>query len=348
MDNNRLYYIDGLKGLSALIVVLCHIGIVVWGMNVNGIRPIWLTFPFVRELFNGNLAVYIFVILSSILTCHNIEVYKDEILVKYKSIITKRYFRIFFPVGLVICVMFLSNELGLFYAEEYGIKTGNKWLIGQYTVYQNLIYSLIMSPFGKCGSVLNVGWMLYLVFIGTFIVVILDLMLRGKKLGTMTMVCLFCMLLALWYDYRYISVIFGFFLYHFFVNYKEKKKYFGFLFLVSFLLLEFRRHSELCNILQASSLIGLVYSTYSLQKLLSNKPLVWVGKVSFNLYLLQLFVIYSFTCRIAYNMDMNDTMAQFIVFSSSITLIILFSWLWKKHIDPITEKAIKKVVLLLN
>ena len=63
------------------------------------------------------------------LTCHGIERHRDKLLERYRYIVLKRYFRLVIPVGVIIVAMYLLNLLGLFYAEEYGAKTNNEWLM---------------------------------------------------------------------------------------------------------------------------------------------------------------------------------------------------------------------------
>lgn len=348
MNNSRLHYVDGLKGISALFVALCHTGIVVWGLNESSNRPLFTTTPFIKDCFNGNFAVWIFVILSSLLICHGLEINKSDILHQYQKVVTKRYFRLFFPVGVVIILMFVCHKLGFFYAEEYGRITNNEWLIGQYIPISGLFQSLLMAPFGKCGPVLNVGWMLYYIFLGTFIIVILDMIMRGKSPFTVIILSSFCVLMAFWYDFRYISVIYGFFLYNFGKVILRKRCVWFCLFLIIFIFSEFYKHTELWNLIRAAAMVGGVYCSPFLQKIFSTKVLVWLGKLSLNIYLLQLLVLYVFTCRIANCLDMSYGISQFFVLSTTLTIIIMLSWLWSCLVDPLVEKVTRFTISYLE
>lgn len=100
---------DGLKGISAIIVVLQHTLVTIFGLSVsNGFR-----IPILHNLWDGNFAVSIFIILSTILTCHGIEKHRNELLTRYRYIVLKRYFLLVVPVGVIIIAMYLLNLAGL-------------------------------------------------------------------------------------------------------------------------------------------------------------------------------------------------------------------------------------------
>lgn len=68
MENHgRLYWIDGLKGIYAIIVVAAHVYAAV---SINLIEE---NTPLVHILWDGNFAVSAFIILSSMLTCYSLE-----------------------------------------------------------------------------------------------------------------------------------------------------------------------------------------------------------------------------------------------------------------------------------
>lgn len=121
----RLDWVDGLKGISAIIVVLQHTLVTIFSVSASENFRI----PVLHHLWDGNFAVSVFIILSTMLTCHGIERHRDKLLERYRYIVLKRYFRLVIPVGVIIVAMYLLNLLGLFYAEEYGAKTNNEWLM---------------------------------------------------------------------------------------------------------------------------------------------------------------------------------------------------------------------------
>ena len=210
-QEHRLDWVDGLKGISALIVVLQHTLVTIFGLSVsNGFR-----IPILHNLWDGNFAVSIFIILSTILTCHGIEKHRNELLTRYRYIVLKRYFRLVVPVGVIIIAMFLLNLAGLFYAEEFGAKTNNNWLMHSTETLIHLPGNILCAPLGGCYTILRVGWMLKYVFLGTMWVVILDLLLAERKNISKLFLLAICTYIAWKCDFYYINVVSGYALYTF-------------------------------------------------------------------------------------------------------------------------------------
>lgn len=215
MTNNvlpsRLDWVDGLKGISAIVVVLQHIVVTIYGVSASES----LRIPIVHNLWDGNFAVSAFIILSTILTCHGIEKHREDLLKRYRYIVLKRYFRLLVPVGVVIVAMYLLNLAGLFYAEEFGAKTNNTWLMHSTETLVHLPGNILCAPLGGCYTILRVGWMLKYVFLGTMWVIILDLLLAGRKWMSRLFLLVICAYIAWKCDFYYINVVVGYALYSF-------------------------------------------------------------------------------------------------------------------------------------
>lgn len=330
--NERLNWVDGLKGVSAIIVVLNHIVCTLIGTSIfyEPSQP-----PLVHNLYDGNFAVSIFIILSSILVCHSLNSYRDNILKRYHILILKRYFRLLVPVGSIVIIMYLSNLCGLFYAEEYGAKIGNGWLMGQYIELKDLFGCVFAAPLGKCYKVLNVGWMLGYVFFATFWVIAMDILTYGKSMKVKLVLLICCYYLAFRIDFYYINVVFGFSLYNF-RNYLSKTPWnWIFLFgaISGFIISDLIKYTEMWNMLRAILVVTMVVCSGVLQKLFSLTLLKWLGKISLNIYLLQLFILYLYTCRVADIMP--DTLTtQIFLYVSSLLLIIIIAWAFSKYLEP--------------
>lgn len=349
IENNtevHLDWVDGLKGISAIIVVINHTICTLVGaaMLYQPDQP-----PIIHNLYDGNFAVSIFIILSSILICHGLEKHRDNILKRYHYLVLKRYFRILIPVGFIVIVMYLSNILGLFYAEEYGTKTGNDWLMGQYIELKDLFGCVFAAPLGKCYKVLNVGWMLGYIFIATFWVILMDILTYGKSEKVKLILLLICYYVALRIDFYYINVVAGFGLYSF-RNYIGKTPWKWILIIgaiVGFVVSDFIKYTEMWNMLRAILLVTMVFCSVFLQKLLSFKLLKWLGKISLNIYLLQLFVLYTFTCRIADIMPISS-ICNIVLYMSTILLVVIVAWLFSIFIEPPLNKVTEVITQKLR
>ena len=208
--NNRLGWVDGAKGLSAIIVVLCHTLVTIDGVGITtSFRP-----TITHNLWDGNFAVSVFIILSTILICHSIEMHRDQLMSRYRYLVLKRYFRLLIPVGAVILIMYFANLLGLFYAEEYGIKTGNQWLTGITESLLHLPGVILFAPLGGAYTVLRVTWMLPYVCLGTMWVVVLDILLSHRQLYSQLILLSFCTYIAWKCDFYYVNVVYGYALYN--------------------------------------------------------------------------------------------------------------------------------------
>lgn len=206
---SRLGWVDGLKGISAIIVVLQHTLVTLLGISSSTTYRL----PIIHNLWDGNFAVSVFIILSTILICHGIEQHREQLLERYRYIVMKRYFRLVIPVGTVIVIMYLLNIAGLFYAEELGAKTGNRWLMNTTETLVHLPGNILCAPLGGCYTILRVGWMLKYVFLGTMWVIILDLLLAGKNWKSKLFLLTICTYIAWKCDFYYINVVAGYALY---------------------------------------------------------------------------------------------------------------------------------------
>lgn len=294
----RLDWVDGLKGISAIIVVLQHTLVTIYGVSTSEAFRI----PVVHNLWNGNFAVSVFIILSTILTCHGIELHREKLLNRYRYIVLKRYFRLLVPVGVIIIAMYLLNLMGLFYAEEFGAKTNNGWLMHSTETWVHLPGNILCAPLGGCYTILRVGWMLKYVFLGTMWVVVLDLLLAGRKWRSKLFLLAICAYIAWKCDIYYMNVVVGYALYSF-----RKELQFGGARNVVLSLILFAMFSvsdiyyvgDDWNIFRAICLVSMICLLKNTQTFLGKKTLVWLGKISMNIYLLHMTVLYMITCRMA-------------------------------------------------
>lgn len=211
-------WIDGLKGLSALIVVFHHLCLTFMGTDTFFAQyPSFV--PVARNFVNGNFAVHIFIILSSYLLFCKLSSAQD-LLEIYKATIVKRYFRIMFSVGFVILLMYLFYYSGCFYAEEYGLLTHNKWLVGQHAPLSKLPMYILQCPIGFTSPVLNVGWMLGFIYFGNILAVIMDIIFRNKKIYSVLLLTLvLTLVIKRNFSFYYYNVVFAYML-----AYMDKKK----------------------------------------------------------------------------------------------------------------------------
>ena len=338
----HLDWVDGLKGVSAIIVVLQHILVTIFGLSVSENFRI----PVAHNLWDGNFAVSVFIILSTILTCHGIEKHRNELLKRYRYIVLKRYFRLVVPVGVIIVIMYLLNLAGLFYAEEFGAKTNNSWLMNSTETLIHLPGNILCAPLGGCYTILRVGWMLKYVFLGTMWVVILDLLLAERKNISKLFLLAICTYIAWKCDFYYINVVSGYALYTFRneLLYGGAKKYILlFALLLIFCVSDLYFKTDQWNMVRAICIVSLVFISNCSIKILSIKPLVWLGNISMNIYLLHMMVLYMITCRMVDMMSLAITDIT-LMFAVTLILTLIFACFYTKWIERFLNNAVDKLL----
>lgn len=343
---SRLDWVDGLKGISAIIVVLQHTLVTIFGVSASENFRI----PVLHNLWDGNFAVSVFIILSTMLACHGIEKHRVKLLERYRYMVLKRYFRLVIPVGVIIVAMYLLNLLGLFYAEEFGAKTNNEWLMHSTETLVHLPGNILCAPLGGCYTILRVGWMLKYVFLGTMWVIILDLLLQDRRWNSKLFLLTICIYIAWKCDFYYVNVVIGYALY------AARNKCLGFrggryimvvLLLLVFCLSDISLKSNEWNMIRANCLVGCVCLLPSSRKVLGLKPISWFGKISMNIYLLHMMVLYMITCRMAdaLSLSLVDVSLMFVV---TLVVTIILAYGYTKYVEvrvnKLTDKVLEKIV----
>lgn len=339
---NRLYWVDGLKGICAVIVVLQHTLVTIFGLSVSENFRI----PIIHTLWDGNFAVSAFIILSTILTCHGIEKHRKGLLKRYRYIVLKRYFRLLVPVGVIIVMMYLLNLAGLFYAEEFGAKTNNSWLMNSTETLIHLPGNILCAPLGGCYTILRVGWMLKYVFLGTMWVVILDLLLAERKNSSKLFLLAICTYIAWKCDFYYINVVSGYALYTFrdeLLCGGTKKYILLLVLLLIFCVSDLYLKTDQWNMVRAICIVSLVFISNCSIKILSIKPLVWLGNISMNIYLLHMMVLYMITCRMVDMMSLSITDIT-LMFAVTLILTLIFAYFYTKWIERFLNNAVDKLL----
>lgn len=342
MNNSRLLWVDSMKGICAIIVLCSHIFVTLSTYDVyDGART-----PILHNIWDGNFAVHIFILLSALLTCYGIDRHRENVVAYYKQIVLKRYFRLLLPVGVIVLLMFLFQKFGLFYAEEYGQKTNNGWLIGQYISFKELPGSIFAAPLGKCYKVLNVGWMLGYVFFSTFWVIILDLLCVGRSAKSRIVLLVICGFICLRTDFYYFNVVVAYTLYSFRDMGKISRWLIGLSCIVVFVASDFVKYTDMWSMLRAICVVSLVFYSTRL-KFVIGKISPNMGLISLNIYLLQLMVIYIFTCRMADSLP--DTYgAKAMLYVSTILITVLFAYFYTRYIESNLNKISSRILQIFS
>lgn len=331
----RIKYLDGIKGICCYLVFLQHFCNVGFAIQLKAIK-------FFSDCFSGMMCVSLFILISSFCICISIEK-KLARFGNIQNIILKRYFRIVIPAAFVILFSYICFHLGLCYNIRVGQITGNSILLkimndsSLITLVKNIFY----SPVGKCTTWLPQGWMLLFVFLGSFLTIILYLGTERLKELKLYLVCFFFFLLSFFIDCYYACIVFGFFLFKYSRGRKLNNMSVTITSLLCYIILFYCFHNEIINydqeivksILALFFMTAVIHSDY-LKKFFESKIFLWLGKISFSLYLLHWLLIDTISCYIFLNFQSIDKCLLSIINLVVTTGLLLFlSWLSQKYIE---------------
>jgi peptidoglycan/LPS O-acetylase OafA/YrhL len=318
VQENRIHVMDTLRGLACLQVLLHHSIGIMKPMESTEICNI-LNNSFLSFLWAGPQAVTFFFMMSGFVL--SIPFYSKKVV--YKEFFIKRIFRIYGPFLITICLGVLLNNI---YANHEPLPALNDWFL---TLWQNKITTNEMVGFllmkGDWKNVVTSLWSLPVelkvsLFIPIFIILIKKLNLVGGVFLILIniifyMVCKRLGAQAFWPDfanfyyltffiaggvlYKYHQLLIGF------INRLNKPQIYA-LFTIAILLYTYRHIvNNLPNSLMQSAkiipgdymtliasilFIGLAISDHA-PKWLSNSKLLFLGKISFSLYLIHPIII---------------------------------------------------------
>lgn len=161
----RVYYFDGIKGLAALIVMLNHF--VLCFSSLSYLQYV----PVVGMLFDGGMAVYMFVLLSAFGICCSLN--KDDVDRTIVSVVIRRYFRLTLPLILPSLLAFVVLIIGWNYNLQVGNMSGNDWtivLLPENAQLKQLTSGILVGVL-KGSALIKPLWMMKYIYLGTFLAI---------------------------------------------------------------------------------------------------------------------------------------------------------------------------------
>lgn len=97
------------------------------------------------------------------------------------------------------------------------------------------------------------------------------------------------------------------------------------------------------NIFRAICLVCMVCVLKNTQTILSKKPFTWLGKMSMNIYLLHMTVLYMITCRMAnvLSLSLMDVSVMFII---TLVVTIVLAYVYTKFVEVNLNVAVDKIL----
>lgn len=385
MEKKRITWIDGLRGAASLFIVFHHFIMGYYPAAFKGAEGVPHLKEGVEAAFSqslpgffvtGDLWVSVFCLVSGFVIAYQVFHMKDE--KEFSKSLLKRYPRLMLPVFALSAIVYIMLHLNLFYNVPASLLSGSEWLAEYYrnkTTLYDLFFSGIVDIWivGMSTLYSNAFWMLADLFAGSFMAYILAAMGRGMN-KRMLYVYIGAALLYLSTNSRLadfaLGVLAAYIVEQFGERIKSRKKACicaGIIMLAAAVVLgaypvghepdnAYRILNHLpdrlnpfyfYHMLAAALLIMSIWLLKPLGKVLSLKPVLFLGKISYSLYLVHIPVIYSLSAWLlvkfmaktgSYNLSAG---LSFII---SLPVMILLSWLFNRFIEKNCTKLINKVV----
>lgn len=356
MMSQKIEALESLRGIGAFIVLIAHLLCTFYpAMYFAGSKLHFGYEDAIRNgpahlLYNGQFAVCLFFALSGYVLSHKYFITRD--VETLRSSAYRRYFRLMVPVLAAVMISFIVGSFGLYHHREIVDITGSGWLDHLFRFPNDDIFRAIYSGlfgvfFSADGRYDNTLWTMTTELHGSFLVygflfffgnrwerifayIVGFLLFKDGymisflagmalcdlnttlKYGVSEIICIGITITGLWMaavpdDVNGLLSIIGL---H--IGAKDPNLIFG-----SILVLA-----------------GVAFSP-SLKKLLSNGFMVWMGKLSFSVYVVHLIIICSYSCMAfsLLNQIVPYNIAAMVTIASSIILVYLVATYFYRWFD---------------
>lgn len=361
---DKIKYLDGLRGLAAFVVVLSHFAVVffpaLYTANVFETRfvsqlDLIVAGTPLNVLYNGNFAVCIFFILSGYVLTYKF--FRDKNPEALASGAFRRYLRLLVPVLFSNFLIFILMKFSLFYNVEVGFVSRSMWWFSDMWTFRPDFFGMLKESFfgvftlDEC-NYNPVLWTMTYEFFGSFLVFIVAAVFGRFKYRNLIYFVLCCLLFQTYYMAFIAGLILSDLTFNGYLEVFETK--IGKLILVGLLLGSYPAGMDVTNtmytffqfsfindnpmffhILGSVCIMLAILNSKKLQRLFSTRPLAFLGRISFPMYLVHLPIIGTFSCFLfLVSLKYFNYYASFAVsFGFSIISIFIASVFINRYID---------------
>jgi peptidoglycan/LPS O-acetylase OafA/YrhL len=352
VENNKLRQFDSLRGLAALVVVICHIHV---GFNMHnatfGFSDIvaWVVNP-THTFFFGEVAVYLFFVLSGfVLSVGYFKSFERAYLYK---LVAKRIPRLFLPVLATSFLYWLALRYNLLYHQPVIDINHSTWFARfwnqEYSLSElviNCTYGLfILNDRTICLNINSVLWTMPIEFVYSYILFVALFFVKNKRsvliYDTLLLISVFTL------DSHFYLLAFGLglniaYLYTHGRFALSKWWSFGFVAVAMVLATNVFGHfwgKELFFASGSACIVFVFAFNDDWAANFSSPFLVYLGKISFSLYLIHLLILATLSSRLyvflyhVWGYGFEVTYAITFAFSllvSFLSAILVYSWIEK-------------------
>jgi peptidoglycan/LPS O-acetylase OafA/YrhL len=366
--DNKVAYLDGIRGVAALLVFFHHFLLAFYSgyysFNAGATHLHGLDIAYGQSVFsvlsNGHFCVCVFFVLSGlVLSRKYFLTNKFEIIVSGAQ---RRFLRLYIPVASVIIIAYLLMQAGLFYNVAASKITHSEWWLGSLWTFpdvtQKLLYSLTVGTMFRGDATFDTSlWTMSIEFMGSLLVFAFLALTHNTRNRPACLFLVFCYFVFA--DDPFMAA----FLFGISLNYVSAtsgwwNKYckavlvilllFTGLFLGSYptagdvrntTFAYFPRwlmdHHNWFHVIGGYFLVLSFVLSPALQRVISRRPFRFLGYISFSFYLLHPLVIGSFACYLCLQLyqPLGYNAAVLVVFISTVCVCIFLSWLMTRYID---------------
>lgn len=362
---------ESLRGLACVAVVLSHLLGTFYPQLHSFYESTLPKFKFAEFIYNspfafwysGNGAVFVFFVLSGyVLTLSSLR--SSDPLKRFNISIVKRYPRLAIPALLSCMLMYAALHVDVDVSRTaeaiQKIKLEN-------ISFFDAIYNGAIGAFftGDDSSYNRALWTMRIELAGSFIVYlaclfqskpivknlfIIAIVIVSTKIPSMIMLGFFCFIIGHYFYFfnkklpellTIVIFVFGLYLcgaHNGSASYTLFENIFG------------KRTEILLNFSGGALIVFSVLNSRIIDRLLDKKPLVYLGKISFAIYLIHFTIIY-IVCVPAFNLLVNNNLSFFAasMIASTITLVVIFlcSTIYSKYVDDLSINISNKIARVL-
>ncbi len=348
----KLNYIQGLKGVSMLTVLFGHFYLI-----FNVLMSEGQINPPLNIFINGNLAVCLFLIMSGYLIGKSAS--KISSLSDLSQAIIKRYLRLGIPISFVVVIAYIFYLTGLYQLQKINELAPNIAIESFYVKIKpiHFLENLFFSPLGS-SKVLGPCWMLIYIFVGSIIIYLLDIYHRGKSLvhiAASTLILIYATNSTC--SIYFACVLIGYLSYILDKNFPNIKSdnrmtIVALPCIIIGYYIQTKTDVLNWNATQSATAATLFWLGVNYCKpmrcLLSIKPVVLLGDISFSIYIVHWPIICTLSCYLYQVLPINNMTTLLLTdLLISLFVVIIVSIFYNKYIefkaDNITKSIIKKM-----
>lgn len=359
----KLNYLHGLRGIAAFIVVIGHYLLAFYPEFIRAsfdpyqiADPILkiITYSPFRFFWSAELSVYIFFVLSSYVLSYKFFKYKDKLILISSAV--RRYVRLTIPILFSVFISWIIMVLHLYNNKEVGELTGSIFLKSGWEFTPNF-FSMVKQGlwdvyfnFDNKTSYNGVLWTMKIELLGSFMIFFIMYFF-----GTWSKrYILYGILVISLLGSNYVSFVYGLIISDLqYSKYYQKiinRKIAITLMVLGFIFCIYNRFI-VTDLTRIAMMMGSFFVVLSLKKLcwiqslLEKKIFMFLGNISFSLYLIHSLVLGSFSCilyKYLFLLGLSHHINVFITTIVSVPLILIVSNLMYKYVDNTAIKLSRK------